>query len=150
MKKEIIKVTFVSGLLDIMAAFGQAYMVRKTPPDIVLRYIASGLFGKPAFSGGFIYPLSGLVFHFLIVLACAATYFGLFTRVKLLQKKLLFSALLIALVAWLITNQVIIRLSKISPAPFELSNALVAIAILWVCVGLPIAFMARQYFKRAG
>ncbi|MCH5720887.1 hypothetical protein [Niabella hibiscisoli] len=148
MKKEIFKVTLISGMLDIMAAFSQAYMVRKTPPDIVLRYIASGLFGKPAFSGGVIYPTLGLVFHFLIVFACAVTYFWLFTRVALLRRSVLLSAFLIALVAWVVTTQVVIRLSKITAAPVELNSALVAIVILWICVGLPIAFMAKQHFKK--
>ena len=43
------KATAVAGSLDICAAFIQAYLVKGSTPDIILKYIASGLFGKDAF-----------------------------------------------------------------------------------------------------
>ena len=148
MKREILKTTFVAGTLDIFGAFAHNYITRQTPPDIILRYIASGLFGKTAFSGGGLYPLIGLLCHFLIVLACVVVYFKLFPRISLLRKNILLSALLVALVAWGVTTLLVIPLSKIGTSSFELSAALTAIAILYICIGLPIAFFTRQYFKR--
>lgn len=148
MKKEILQATLVAGTLDIIAAFGQAYVLRRTPPDIILRYIASGLFGKIAFSGSYIYPLMGLIFHFIIVLACTAVYFRLYPKIRFLQKNIILSALLIALTAWVITTQVVVRLSKIGAGPVELHSALIAIAILFVCIGLPVSVFAKQYFNR--
>lgn len=147
MKKEILKATLVAGILDISGAFAYNYAIRKTPPDIILRYIASGIFGKTAFSGGIIYPLIGLLGHFLIVLACVVIYFKLYPRVLFLQKSIPISAILIALVAWAVTTLLIIPLSKIGASSLELGAALAAIGILFICIGLPIAFWARQYFK---
>ncbi|MGE9312529.1 hypothetical protein ACLOAU_12840 [Niabella sp. CJ426] len=149
MKREILKTTFVAGTLDILGAFAYNYITRTTPPDIILRYIASGLFGKTAFSGGGLYPLIGLICHFLIVLSCVVVYFKLFPRVSLLRRNILLSALLIALVAWGVTTLVIIPLSKIGTSSPGLSAALTAIAILFFCIGLPIAFFTRQYFKQS-
>lgn len=149
MKREISKTTFVAGTLDIFGAFAHNYITRQTPPDIILRYIASGLFGKTAFSGGGLYPLIGLLCHFLIVLACVVVYFQLFSRVSFLRRNIFISALLIALVAWGVTTQLVIPLSKIGASVFGLSAALTAIAILFFCIGLPIAFFARQYFKQS-
>lgn len=147
MKRDILKTTFIAGTLDIFGAFAYNYITRKTPPDIILRYIASGLFGKSAFSGGGLYPLIGLVCHFLIVLACVVVYFKLFPRISLLRRSILLSALLIALAAWGVTTLVIIPLSKIGVFSFGLSAALTAIAILFFCIGLPIAFFTRRYFR---
>ena len=147
MKREILKTTLVAGTLDIFGAFAQNYVARKTPPDIILRYIASGLFGKTAFTGGVLYPLVGLLCHFLIVLACVVVYFKLFPRMQFLQKNIFLSALLVALVAWGVTTLLVVPLSKIGASSFQLSAALTAIAILFFCIGLPIAFFTRQYFK---
>lgn len=148
MKKEMLKTTFIAGTLDILAAFAHNYITRQTPPDIILRYIASGLFGKTAFSGGSLYPLTGLLCHFLIVLACVVVYFKLFPRISFLQRNVFLSALLISLVAWGVTTLLVIPLSKIGAASFNLSAALAAVAILYICIGLPIAFFARKYFKQ--
>jgi hypothetical protein len=147
MKREILKATLVAGTLDILGAFAYNYAIRKTPPDIILKYIASGILGKTAFSGGGLYSLIGLLCHFLIVLACVMVYFKLYPRISFLQKSILVSAMLIAIVAWAITTRLIVPLSKIGTSSLQLGASLAAIAILFICIGLPIAFFARQYFK---
>ena len=67
MWKQIFKVTLIAGVMDITAAFIHAYFSSHITPDIVLRYIASGLFGKSAFVGGYEFLLVGVLVHFLIV-----------------------------------------------------------------------------------
>lgn len=149
MKREIWKTTFVAGTLDLFGAFAQNYITYQTPPHIILRYIASGLFGKAAFTGGVFYPLIGLLCHFLIVLACVVVYFKLFPRISFLKRNIFISALLIALVAWGVTTLFVIPLSKIGASSLQPDAALTAIAILFFCLGLPIAFFTRQYFKQS-
>lgn len=147
MWKYILRSTLIAGILDITAACIQAYLVRGTTPDVVCKFIASGLFGKQAFSGGTEYVLIGLIVHFFIVFACAAVYFILYPRLGFLKKSILLNALLIAIIAWVVTTQIIIPLSKIPPAPFDLKNVLVAIAILYCCIGLPITYFADRFYK---
>ncbi|NJN34942.1 MAG: hypothetical protein HC817_12500 [Saprospiraceae bacterium] len=77
MLKIILKTALIAGSLDITAACLQAYLKTGATPDRILAYIASGVFGKKAFSGGFPMQIAGLLFHFIIALACAACYFGL-------------------------------------------------------------------------
>ena len=148
MIKQIFKATLVAGTLDIAAAFTQAYLSTGITPDIVLRYIASGIFGKDAFAGHTGYIIFGLLVHFFIVTMCAIIYFLFYPRFPVLHKSIALNALLIAVTAWAMTTLVIIPLSKITPAPFDLTNAAIAIAILYICVGIPIALFAKSYFAK--
>ncbi|MCH5597011.1 hypothetical protein [Niabella ginsengisoli] len=150
MIKAILKATFVAGSLDICAAFAQAYLSNGVTPDIVLQYIASGIFGKEAYSGAVKYILFGLAVHFFIVLMCAVTYFLSYTKVSFLKKSIFLSSFLIALIAWVVTTMVIIPLSKIQSSPFNLEKAIIAIAILYFCVGIPISLFAKSYFNKQG
>jgi hypothetical protein len=148
MWKQIIKTTLLAGCLDITAACLQAWLTKGTTPDIILKYIASGIFGKEAFSGGVGYMLFGLLVHFFIAFACTLFYFLLYPKLKILQANILLSALFIAVTAWAITARLIVPLSKIKMAPFNLTKALIAIAILYCCIGLPVSYFAKRYFSK--
>jgi hypothetical protein len=150
MRRQIFKATAIAGALDITAACIQAYLVKGTAPDIVLKYIASGLFGKDAFTGGFGYVLAGLLIHFFITFACTVTYFSVYPKIKLLHYNILLSALFVALIAWTITTRIIIPLSRIQPAPFDFTKAGIAIAILFFCIGLPITLFAKDFYSGKG
>ena len=80
MWKQIFKATLWAGSLDILAAFLNSYLRNKTSPGIVLQYIASGVLGEEAFSGGYATMAIGLFFHFMIAFSCTALFFVLFPR----------------------------------------------------------------------
>ena len=100
MWKQICKAALIAGCLDITAACTQAWLAKSITPDIVLKYIASGVFGKDAFAGGTGYILFGLLVHFFIVFACTLVYFLVYPKLKLLHINILLSSLFIALIAW--------------------------------------------------
>jgi hypothetical protein len=147
MWKQIFKVTLIAGSLDIIAACLQAWLAKGTKPEIVLKYIASAVFGKDAFSGGTGMILSGLLFHFIIALACTLVYFLLYPKIKLLHRNIFFSSLLIAIIAWTVTTRLIIPLSQIKQPPFDLTKALIAVSILYVCIGLPVSYFAKRFYS---
>jgi hypothetical protein len=148
MWKQILKTTLIAGSLDIIAACTQAWLARGTAPGIVLKYIASGVFGKEAFAGGTGMLLFGLLMHFLIAFACTLVYFLLYPKIRLLHSNICFSALLIAVTAWAVTTRVVIPLSKINTAPFDLVKALMAMGILFLCIGLPISYFAKRFYSK--
>ena len=148
MWKQVIKITAVAGILDIIAAFVQAYLLKGVTPGIVLKYIASGVAGSTAFTGGIPFMLLGLLVHFFIAFCCSISFFFLYPRVKGLQKNVLLNAFIIAIVAWLLTTQVIVPLSRIHQGPFNLAAVSLAVLILYCCIGLPIAYFTRQFYKR--
>lgn len=148
MWKQIGKATAIAGSLDITAASIQAYLSSSVTPDRLLRYIASGLFGADAYSGGIEYMAIGLFVHFLIVFACAVTYFFTYPTIRFLHISSWLSSFLVALAAWIITTRVIIPVSQIQPAPFNATKVLIAIAILYGCIGLPITLIANKYYTK--
>lgn len=145
MWKQILKATLIAGVLDIIAACLNAYLLSNAMPGIVLKYIASGAFGKPAFSGGSVMILWGLFFHFIIVFTCTLTFFLIYPRVKLLQRSVLLNSILIALIAWVVTNLAVIPLSNIITPTFTISGVLLSVTILIVCIGVPISWIAKNY-----
>jgi hypothetical protein len=146
MFKQIFKTTLLAGSLDISAACIQACITNGTTPDIILKYIASGVFGKDAFEGSYGIMTIGLLFHFIIVFACTVVFFLLYPKLKFLHHKILLSSLLIALIAWAVTTQIIIPFSEIKPGAFNIKKTAIAVAILFVCIGLPISTMAKKYY----
>src|SRR4051812_34509050 len=68
--KTIAWLGLLAGTLDICAAFLSAYIQRGTPPEMILRGIASAVFGKEAMTGGPIMIFYGLIFHFIIAYSC--------------------------------------------------------------------------------
>jgi uncharacterized membrane protein YagU involved in acid resistance len=148
MWKQILKTTLIAGSLDITAACTQAWLVKSTTtPGIVLKYIASGVFGKDAFTGGTGMMLFGLLMHFLIAFACTLIYFLLYPKIKLLRWNIFLSSLLIAIIAWTVTTRLVVPMSQIKPAPFNLIKAITAVSILYFCIGLPISYFTKRFYK---
>ncbi|GAA4758199.1 MULTISPECIES: DUF1440 domain-containing protein [Flavobacterium] len=149
MWKLILKTTLIAGSLDITAASIQTYILKGLTPDIVLKFIASGIFGKTAYSGGIEYMLFGLLVHFFIVFMCVITYFYFYPKFPLLNKNILLSSFLVALTAWIVTTKIIIPLSEIQPSPFNLKKDVIAIAILFFCIGIPIALITKRFYSNS-
>jgi hypothetical protein len=147
MFKAILKATLLAGTLDISAAFIQVYLKNKTMPSAVLKYIASAVFGKAAFAGGYGMMAWGLLFHFIIAFACAAVFFLLYPKLSLLKYSYVLNALLIALVAWVVTHLIVLPVSNVPKGSFNLTNAAIATGILFFCIGLPISILAKRYFS---
>ncbi len=148
MWKIIFRTTLFAGSLDILAAFGQAYLSNGTSPDIVLKYIASGALGSSAFAAGTGMLFIGLLFHFVIVFACVSIFFLLYPRLRFLHHRILLNSFVIAIVAWGVTTQLIIPLSKIAISPFHPGKALLALAILFFFIGIPTATAAKKFFLK--
>jgi hypothetical protein len=148
MRKQILITTLIAGCMDITGACLHAFISRGITPDVLLKYIASGFFGKDAFTGALGMMLIGLVVHFFIVFACTVSFFWLYPKLKFLRHSIIINSLLIALVAWSVTTLIIIPLSKIGPLTFNLSKAIIAAAILFVCIGLPISITAKKFYSQ--
>jgi hypothetical protein len=151
MLKEIIKAGLLAGTLDITAACVNAYASRKIMPGEVLKYVASGVFGKAAFEGGYGMMLMGLLFHFIIAFACTAVFFLLYPKIKFLRYSHVLNSLLIALIAWAVTTQVIMPMSNVPKGgSFDITRAAIAVGILFICIGMPISILARKCFGMIG
>lgn len=145
--KAIAWVGLLAGSIDILAACLNAYLVRGTSPVIVLRFIASGAFGKAAFTGGWEMPLTGLLFHFVIAYSFTALFFVLYPYIKMMSKNVVATAIVYGIFVYLVMNLLVLPLTRIPKIPFQLGKALIPIAILIVAIGLPLSFFARKFYR---
>jgi len=148
--RTIVLAGLVAGTLDIIAACTQFYINTRKDPAIVLRYVASGVFGKKAMAGGMPMAAWGLFFHFIIAFGLAVFFFWLYPKIKWIRQNIIPAGLIYGIFAWLITTQVIVPLSEIGRQPIVPSKAMVPILILMFCIGLPIALITASYYKKKG
>lgn len=141
----------IAGTLDICAAFLSAFVKSGAKPGQVLRYVASGVFGRDAFKPESKAMMSslGLLFHFLIALSFTLFFYWIYPRLKLQRLNQFLLALIYGLFVWTIMNRVIIPFTNTPGArsgKFDLNNALLNMLILVICIGLPLSLMARKYY----
>lgn len=134
----------LTGTLDAVAAILSAH---KMPAAAVFKFIASGVFGKAAFAGGFEMVVAGIFFHYLIAFSITAVLFVMYpTFISFLKNKYVV-AVVFALIAWIITHLVIVPLSRIGWSQMEIGGIAIGLGILIITIGLPIALIADRYFS---
>lgn len=143
--KTILWAGLLVGTLDILCAFANA-AINGVRPVRVLLYVASGVFGKAAFSGGAFTAICGLLFHFMIAYGCTIFFFWLYPRMKWMSKNNWVTGIVYALFVWIVTNLIIVPLSNTPPGAFHIERALLAWAILIIAIGWPLAWIAQRFF----
>jgi hypothetical protein len=146
---KIITAGLVVGTLDISAAFTHYFLKTGKNPVDVLKFVASGFFGGDAFTDGAEMIVAGLAFHYFIVFSFTMFFFLLFPKLNFLAKNKIITGILYGVFVWCVMNLIVVPLSKIPQRPFNLSSALINMAILIVCIGIPLSFRASNYFKKA-
>ena len=145
---KVVKAAIVVGTLDIVAAFIYFYLSTGNKDVFtVLRYIASGVFGKEAHKGGSAMIIAGLIFHYIIALTFTLFFFWLYRRLTFLSKNMVLTGIVYGLFIWAVMNLLVVPFSKIGSRPFNLRNASINAIILIICIGIPLAFIAGRFYK---
>lgn len=145
--RKILSAGLLVGTLDITAACLQYYIKTGKGPSGVLKFVASGWFGQKALEGGNAMIAAGLAFHYLIALSVAIFFFitaGFWFSVF---KNKWLTGMAYGIFVWCATNLIIVPLSATPKFSFNPINALIAAAILIVCIGLPLSFSASKKGK---
>jgi hypothetical protein len=118
--------------------------LRGAPPTRIFQAIAAGLLGRSAFGGGLATALLGVLLHFFIATAIAATYVLASRRLVGLTGRAVAWGLLYGVLVYFFMNFVVVPLSA-APEP-RLTPALFVNGILIhaLGVGLPSALVARR------
>ena len=141
--KHILLAGLLAGILDILAAI---ILLAKGNVTGTFKFIASGAFGKAAFSGGADMIAWGVFFHFLIATSFAAGYFLLYPCLSILRKNKWLSAIIYGIFIWAWMNYVVLPLTLAPPAPFSWEAALRNTVIVTACVSLPVAWLAHRFY----
>jgi len=145
--KTVLTAGLLAGTLDLTAAIVFLAKMKAVP---VLKYIASGAFGKAAYTDDPKMVSFGIIFHYLIALTIATIYFLIYPRLSFLKYNTILSAIIIGTCSWAFMNLVVVPMSQIGPSPFNLESAIKNAVILMVCIGLPISILTRHYYQKAG
>ena len=149
--KRILLTGLLVGALDITAACTQYFLKTGKGPAGVLKFVASGLFGNEAFTGGTPMIIAGLVIHFLIAMTFTLFFVLLIKNIALLHANRLLTGLLYGALVWTVMNIIVWPMIKVPPRIPDLSRDLQAMGILILCIGLPLSFLMirKKSFKAA-
>jgi hypothetical protein len=134
----------IAGVLDISDAFITSYLRSGTPPGRVLQYIASGVLGTAAFTGGVPAAALGLALHFFIAFTAATIYALASTRLPALVRQPFLWGPVYGIVVYLVMREIVLRLAGFTvgvPTAFNLVNQLL---IHMLGIGVPIAYFTSR------
>jgi uncharacterized membrane protein YagU involved in acid resistance len=142
----------IAGALDITAAAIFSYTKFDRDPITMLKGIAKGAFGDAATSGGTMMAVWGLIFHFIIAISFTFFFFFLVKLVPSLLKYPIPIGILYGVFVWGTMRFIILPyLSRITPKPIvtedDFINAAINAGILVICIGIPVALLARKYVR---
>ena len=133
----------MAGVLDAIDGV-IAYGTQGLNPVQVLQYIASGALGKSAFQGGLATAALGAAFHFGIAWVAAAVFVLASRWLEILKTHAVLAGLLYGAAVYFFMNYLVLPLSAVAPATFQLGLFLNGVIGHAVFVGLPISLFARR------
>ena len=146
---KIIQAGLLVGTLDILSAFTYYFIkTGETHFFDVFKFIASGIYGKEAFSGGNRMIVAGLILHYVIAFAFTIFFFWLYPKTKLTSKNKIVTGAIYGVFIWTFMNLIVVPLSNVAHRPFHMVNAIINIIILIVCIGFPLSFIATSFYKK--
>ena len=137
----------VAGTLDITAACTYSWIRANVTPVQVLHYIASGVLGRASYSGGAKTAILGLALHYVIALGAAAAFYLVSRKWLFLVEHPIVAGLLYGIPVYVVTNFIVLPLSRVAMGSPPLSVRLINLVILMFCIGLPIALIVRRYAR---
>ena len=145
----LLKAAILVGTLDILSAFIYVFIKTGTfVPFNILQFIASGIWGKKAASGGTTMIVAGLLLHYFIAFSFTLFFFWLFPKLKAASKNKILTGVVYGMFIWVVMNLIILPLSNIAYRPFSIVNAIINVLILIACVGIPLSFMASVFYNK--
>jgi hypothetical protein len=145
----ILTTGLVAGVLDGLAAIINYTIQGGRTPQRIFKFIASGVFGPSAISGGTAMVVAGVCFHLAIAMIWTAIFFMAARRLAVLYRNVTVSAVGYGLFVWCGMNLVVLPLSRVPQGKFNLTQAAIGAVILMICIGLPVSFGARRHFGGA-
>lgn len=146
--KTILAIGLLVGSLDILSAFADYSIATGRNPTRVLKYIASGIFGKKALTDGASMIATGLLFHFIIAFSFTIFFFWIYPKINILSKNRILTGIAYGIFIWTVMNLLVLPLSNVPPLTFKLGRIVKAVLILIVMIGLPLSFIAYNYFHK--
>jgi uncharacterized membrane protein YagU involved in acid resistance len=134
----------LAGVFDITQAFIGFGFLGATPYGI-LQHIAAGALGARSYQMGWTSAALGLAFHFTIAFTAAAVYYLLSRVLHVLIARPILCGLLYGEAVFLFMYFVVLPLSALGPARFNIATYVTGPIGHPLLVGLPIARSVRRF-----
>jgi hypothetical protein len=134
----------LAGTFDISQAF-IGFGVLGAKPLKILQHIAGGILGPRSYEMGWTSALVGLACHFAIALSAAAIYFLASRKLRILTNRAVPCGLLYGEFVFLFMYFVVLPLSRVGPAQFNIATYITGPIGHPLLVGLPIALCVRRF-----
>jgi hypothetical protein len=151
MTTAILLTGLLAGVLDGAAAV-IVYLIRggRTPARI-FNFIASGVYGPAAMSGGTPMVFAGIAFHMVIAMGWTVVFFFAARQFEGLRRHAVAAAVGYGIFVWIMMNKVVLPLSRVQMGPGATwTSIIVGALVLVVCIGFPVSLGARRYFSQHG
>ncbi|HEX4156191.1 MAG TPA: hypothetical protein VHY48_11310 [Acidobacteriaceae bacterium] len=139
----------IAGTLDIADAL-IFNGLRGVPAEGLLHFIAACLIGISAFHGGLTTAALGLAIHYAITLFWSALFLVAAARFTALTRHAIVSGLLYGGIIYIVMNYIVLPLARLPPRSHHHPTAVLinAVLALLLCMGLPIALIARRFARQ--
>jgi hypothetical protein len=151
MPTAILLTGLLAGVLDGAGAV-LVYLIRGgRTPERIFNYIASGVFGPAAMTGGTPMVFAGIGLHMVIAMGWTILFFLAARQFEVLRRHWIGAAAGYGIFVWIMMNKVVLPLSRVQMAATTTWNSIVVgTLVLVVCIGFPVSLGARRYFSRHG
>ncbi len=136
----------IAGTLDITENLIFNHF-RGITPQMVFRYIASGLIGQKSFRGGMPSIALGVALHYLIALIWTLVFYAARRQFAMIRHRPVLSGLLYGAFVYLFMNFVVLPLSAVPHAGHAstLASLISGVLALLLCIGLTISLLFHRY-----
>jgi hypothetical protein len=135
----------IAALLDILDPIIFFYLRNHIAPIRIPQSIASGLLGRPAFSGGLNTALLGLALHLFIALVWATGFVLAARMLPFLTQHPIRSGLLYGALIYIVMNYLVLPHTHVTPSRPTTPVLINGIFAILVLVGLPISLCNRRF-----
>ncbi len=148
-RRSILKAVLWGGLIAGSVDVISPSLIYMVSPLLILRAIASGLLGKPAFSGGLPVEILGLLLQWGMSIIIAAIYMAAVQWVAWARRDWRVTGLVAGLIIYLVMTYVVRPLSAAWPPadyskPIDWTKVAENLAAMWV-FGLILAYSAVRF-----
>jgi hypothetical protein len=134
----------ICGVLDLISATA-LFLLRGGTFERLLQFIASGALGESSFRGGKKTAALGFLFHFVIALTAAATYYAASRSLPFLTAQPVLWGILYGALIHLFMTFITIPLSRAPKRKFSPSFFLSQLAVHMFVVGLSISLTIARF-----
>jgi len=137
----------LAGIFDLTQAF-IGYSLMGSTPFRILQAVASGIFGRQeSRQMGWTSAAVGLLCHFTVAFGAATVYYVASRKLRILVQRPVLSGLIYGELVFLFMYVVVIPLSAIGHATYNLATYITGPIGHPLLVGLPIALCVRRFSK---